>query len=94
MGGSWLGSSLQRDGALLCAHRTVLLDAAASEARERWQEQQVMGARDQGLQRLDIAPQGPRFKPLRMLNWQGHPGVIPGLKLVSYYDLGIDCPLQ
>ncbi len=35
-----LGLYAKADGALLCAHRTVLLDSAASEARER--EQQVV----------------------------------------------------
>jgi len=35
-----IGLYAKADGALLCAHRTVLLDSAASEARER--EQQVV----------------------------------------------------
>jgi hypothetical protein len=35
-----IGLYAKADGALLCAHRTVLLDSAASEARER--EQQVI----------------------------------------------------
>jgi hypothetical protein len=53
-----------------------------------------MGARYQGLQRLDIAPQVSRFKPLGVINRQGHPSVIRRLKFVSHYGLGIDCPLQ
>jgi len=35
-----IGLYAKADGALLCAHRSVLLDSAASEARER--EQQVV----------------------------------------------------
>ncbi len=33
-----IGLYAKADGALLCAHRTVPLDSAASEARERGQE--------------------------------------------------------
>jgi len=32
-----IGLYAKADGALLCAHRTVLLDSAASEARQRGQ---------------------------------------------------------
>lgn len=56
--------------------------------------QQVMGARQQGLKCLAVAPQALNFKPLWMLKRQGHSGVKCGLKFVSHYGLGIDCLLQ
>jgi hypothetical protein len=56
--------------------------------------QQVMGARNQGLKCPAIAPQVSCFKPLRVLNWQGHSGSESRLQFVGHYGLGIDCPLQ
>ncbi len=56
--------------------------------------QQVMGARDQGLKRPAIAPQASCFKPLGVINRQGHPSVICGLKFVGHCSLSVDRPLQ
>jgi hypothetical protein len=57
-----IGLYAKPDGALLCAHRTVLLDSAASEARQR--EQQVIlelsnAAGDYNNQTLELKLQRP-----------------------------------
>jgi hypothetical protein len=53
-----------------------------------------MGARNQGLQRPAIAPQVSYFKPLGVLNWQGHSGIKSRLQFIGYYCLSVDRPLQ